>query len=168
MFDAISPAVVAADLVLGLLLDDARAARLVEQHALDPAMPGLAWMLDRVLDATANPPASNPYEAEIGRAVHRVAIERLMTLAADAGMPQVRALATGRLMAYGNVTPAQATDAVSAHRAAIAADVRRFLERPLAPTSRLEIPTAPPGAPIGEPAMDWLRRMEPPCSVWDQ
>ena len=41
MFDAITPAVVAADLTVGYLLDDARAARLVEQHALDPTLPGL-------------------------------------------------------------------------------------------------------------------------------
>jgi hypothetical protein len=167
MFDAIAPAVVAADLVAGYLLDDARAARLVQQHALDPTMPGLDWVLDRVLQATANPATANAYEAEIGRAVHRVVIERLMTLAGNAEMPQVRALATGRLLPYRNLTLSEPTDAVSAHRMAIAADVRRFLDRPLAPAARLEIPAVPPGAPIGEPAMDWLRRIEPPCSVWD-
>jgi hypothetical protein len=166
MFDAISPSVVAADLVAGFLLDDARAARLVEQHALDPNMPGLDWVLDRVLQATSNPSTTNGYEAEIGRAVHRVVIERLMTLAGGAEMPQVRAIAMARLLPYKNVT-IEPTDAVSAHRAAIAADVRRFLDRPLAPTTRLEIPTAPPGAPIGEPGMDWLRRLEPPCSIWE-
>ena len=40
MFDTITPAVVAADLTLGYLLDDARAARMVEQHALDATLPG--------------------------------------------------------------------------------------------------------------------------------
>jgi hypothetical protein len=167
MFDAIAPAVVAANLVAGLLLDEARAARLVEQHALDPTMPGLKWVLDRVLQATANPTATNPYEAEVGRAVQRVFIERLMTLAASAEMPQVRAVAMARLEPYRNyrTVTVEPTDADSAHRAAISADVRRFLDRPLAPTTRLEIPSAPPGAPIGEPAMDWLRRLEPPCSV---
>jgi len=119
------------------------------------------------VQATSNPSTANGYEAEIGRAVHRVVIERLMTLAGNADMPQVRALAMGRLLPYRNLTLAEPTDAVSAHRMAIAADVRRFLERPLAPATRLEIPTAPPGAPIGEPAMDWLRRIEPPCSVWE-
>ena len=40
MFDAITPAVVASDMTVGYLLSDTRAARLVEQHALDPALPG--------------------------------------------------------------------------------------------------------------------------------
>jgi hypothetical protein len=30
----------------------------------------------------------------------------------------------------------------------------------------VEIPAAPPGAPIGDPGMDWLQRLEPPCSWW--
>jgi hypothetical protein len=30
----------------------------------------------------------------------------------------------------------------------------------------LAVLVAPPGAPIGEPAMDWLARMEPWCS-WE-
>ncbi|HXW04113.1 MAG TPA: zinc-dependent metalloprotease [Vicinamibacterales bacterium] len=167
MFDAITPAIVAADLVAGLLFDEARAARLVEQHAIDPSMPGLGWVLDRVLQATTNPLTTNSYEAEIGRAVHRVVIERLMTLASDAGMPQVRALATGRLLPYRSVVITDATNPVAAHRASIAADVRRFLDRPQPPASRLEVPQAPPGAPIGEPALDWLRRVAPPCSWID-
>jgi hypothetical protein len=29
----------------------------------------------------------------------------------------------------------------------------------------MPLPSAPPGAPIGEPAMDWLRRIEPVCSI---
>ena len=40
MFDVISPAVVAADLTISNLLEATRAARLVEQHALDPTLPG--------------------------------------------------------------------------------------------------------------------------------
>jgi hypothetical protein len=42
------------------------------------------------------------------------------------------------------------------HVALLTRDVRRFLERPAAPYGAPPVPTAPPGAPIGEPAMDWL------------
>ncbi len=51
MFDAITPAVVAADLTIGVpARRRARAARLVEQHALDPTLPGLDAVIDRLLD----------------------------------------------------------------------------------------------------------------------
>jgi hypothetical protein len=166
MFDAITPAVIVADMTVGFLLDAARAARLVEQHALDPSMPGLDWVLDQLLAATFQPQTGNQYEEEIARAVQRVAMESLMTLAGSADMPQVRALATAKLLQWKGMT-VQVTDAASAHRVALAEDIRRFLDRPLAPAPRMEIPSAPPGAPIGEPAMDWLRRMEPPCRDWD-
>ena len=61
----ITPAVVAADLVIGQLLDPARAARLVEQRALDPAQPGLETVIDRLRDATLRKQARTPYEREI-------------------------------------------------------------------------------------------------------
>jgi hypothetical protein len=166
MFDAITPAVVAADMTVGFLLDEARAARVVEQHALDPTLPGLEWLLDELIGGTFKAQTANAYEAEISRAVQRIVMEHVMTLADGAEMPQVRALATARLLEWKAVN-VQPTDAAAAHRAAMAEDIRRFLDRPLAATTRAEIPAAPPGAPIGEPGMDWLRRIEPPCSVWD-
>jgi hypothetical protein len=166
MFDAISPAVVTADLTVGFLLDDNRAARLVEQHALDSSLPGLAWVLDQILASTASASAANEYEQEISRAVQRVVLEHLMTLAGNAGMSQVRAIATWKLKDWA-ASAGDARDAASAHKALLAADIKRFLERPLAPTTRMDVPAAPPGAPIGEPAMEWLRRLEPPCSMWE-
>jgi hypothetical protein len=166
MFDAITPAVVAANMTVGFLLDDARAARLVEQHALDPATPGLDWVLDELIAATSKAQTASPYEAEISRAVQRVVMEHVMTLAGSAEMPQVRALATARLLPW-KTTGQTANDADGAHRAALAEDIRRFLDRPLTSVTRADLPDAPPGAPIGEPAMDWLRRVEPPCSAWE-
>ena len=41
VFDAISPAAAAADMVAQLVFNPERAARLVQQHALDPSLPGL-------------------------------------------------------------------------------------------------------------------------------
>jgi hypothetical protein len=56
---------------------------------------------------------------------------------------------------------------MTAHRELLAADVKRFLERRSLPPATRRGAGAPPGAPIGEPAMDWLRRLEPACSAWD-
>jgi hypothetical protein len=168
MFDAITPAVVVADLVVSNLFNSQRAARLVEQHALDPSLPGLGDLIDQVFAATFNAPTATAYEAEIARAVQRVVVEGLTTLAGSAPMPQVRAMASLKLqqrMTNMSRSSNGAEDA-HAHETLLAADIKRFLERPSTPATRLDIPNAPPGAPIGEPAMDWLRRIEPPCGWW--
>ncbi|HEU0013075.1 MAG TPA: zinc-dependent metalloprotease [Longimicrobium sp.] len=150
-FDAVSPAVSAADLTVSLLLNPERAARLVEQHALDPSMPGLEWLLERLSGATFGRAQTDPYLAELDRAVERVVVERLMRLAEEAEMPQVRALAMAELVRLRRTSQVDGTPAgpAQAHRALLAADIARFLERPYNPQQRLEPPTIPPGAPIG-------------------
>jgi hypothetical protein len=169
MFDAITPAVVASNLTVGYLLDDARAARLVEQRALDPTLPGLETVIDQLLTSTFGANAANAYEAEIARAVQRVVVEHLMTLASTADMPQVRAIATQKLQQRGQrlTALAQSSMSASAHAGLLASDIQRFLERPFAPATRTDIPTAPPGAPIGDPGMDWLSRLGPFCD-WER
>jgi hypothetical protein len=56
-FDAVSPSVVAADHTLSQVLDPERAACLVEQKALDPSLPGLDDVLERLVHA---PPRRRP------------------------------------------------------------------------------------------------------------
>jgi hypothetical protein len=172
MFDAVTPATVAAGHVVGLILTPDRAARLVEQKALDPSLPGLDNVIESLFTASFNAPARNAYEMEVRRAVERVVIDELIDLAGSAPMPQVRAIATLALQRRATELdrPAAGTgdDAALAHRRLLAADINRFLTRPaMAVAVRMPTPEAPPGAPIGEPAMDWLRRIEPPCSLYD-
>jgi hypothetical protein len=160
-FDAISPAVIAADMVYAGIFNAERAARIVEQNALDPSLPGLEEIVDQSLAAAFDAPAANPYEGEIRRAVQRVAIDRLMDLADNARMPQVRAIASHRLeqsvsARFASAQNGDASASDTPHFALLTRDVRRFLDRPAAPYGAPAIPTAPPGAPIGEPAMDWL------------
>jgi hypothetical protein len=166
MFDAITPAVVAADLTISNLLENARAARVVEQHAIEPSLPGLNDVIAALVEATFKAPAATAYEAEIARATQRVLVDNLMTLAASAPMAQVRAMASHALRALMNPpSTLKVTESPerSAHAALVSADIKRFLERPIAPTPRIEIPDMPPGAPIGQPAMEWLRRTETRC-----
>ena len=167
MFDVITPAMVAADLTISNLLEPTRAARLVEQHAIDPALPGLDEVVGAIVDATFKTHTASPYEAEIARTTQRVLVEELMTLAGGAPMPQVRAIATQALKARMSAASGGAgalTGASAAHAGLVAADIRRFLDRPAVPAVRAEMPEAPPGAPIGQPAMEFLRRYEPSCS----
>jgi hypothetical protein len=151
VFDAVAPAAAAADLAVELLLNGERAARLVQQHALFPDRPGLEAVLDRLITATFDATPAGGYEAEIGRAVQRVVVDRLMQLAVTARMPQVRAIATRKLsdLSARPLRPGAASAADRVARALIAADVRRFLERPFDPTRLPTSLVAPPGSPIG-------------------
>jgi hypothetical protein len=151
-FDPIAPGLVAADLTITFVLQPERAARLVTQQALDPSLPGLGTAIDRLADAAFDPKPASPYEAEVSRAVQRALVDRLMVLAGQAPMPQVRAIASGRLRALQTRTQ---NNAASAHAQLMAADIKRFLERPLEPARPVPLPTVPPGAPIGSLEQDW-------------
>lgn len=155
VFDAITPAAAAADMVAQLVLNPERAARLVQQHALDPSQPGLAEVIDSAL-TVGKPEPEDPYQAAVGRAVQRVMVERLMWLAQTARSSEVKAIATLKLRAYlaqlPDVSTTQLVGAAegTAHVMALAADVRRFLERPWDPQVLPRPFTPPPGMPIGE------------------
>src|SRR6185295_7110634 len=99
VFDAISPAAAAADLVAQLVLNPERAARLVQQHALDPAQPGLAEVIDSAL-AAGKPAPDDSYQLAVGRAVQRVMVDRLMWLAQTARSPEAKAIAQLKLRAF--------------------------------------------------------------------
>jgi uncharacterized protein DUF4953/uncharacterized protein DUF5117 len=158
VFDPISPASAAADVTIGVVLSPDRSARMVAQHAIDPTLPGLEDVIDSLRKATFLAPAANSYEHEIRRATAMVLVDRLMSLAAGAPMPQVRAIASAALSQIQNTrfsintAPGDAAAGVL-----IGADIKRFLERPLAPVAMPSLPDAPPGAPIGgDPGFDWL------------
>lgn len=158
-FDPISPGAIAADVTIGFVLQLDRAARLVAQHAVDPALPGLVEVIDRLEKATFDAAAANPYEAEIRRAEERVLADRLMWLAGAAPNGQVRAIATwklGKLEARLKAQAAGAGEAEQAHRALLAADIKRFLDQPAAPPKTIVAPDAPPGEPIGDAPLGWL------------
>jgi hypothetical protein len=175
-FDVITPAMVAAYHTVSNIFDAERAARMVEQHAVDPSLPGLDAVIDDVLNAAFGAKPASPYEAEISRAVERVVIDQLMQLAGSAAMPQVRALASMKLerkAAELNKLSFSLQDASEvAHALLLARDIKRFIERPAEAAPAAAAPFVPPGAPIGEPALDylgylrWINLLEPPCSAW--
>jgi len=178
MFDAVSPAVTAADQVVSLLLSSDRAARLIEQKAIDPSLPGLEDVIDALFNGSFGATASTSYEAEVRRAVERVVVDELMDLAGSAPMSQVRAIATwklqqrgiemGRVLASAIAANGNGNQSDLAQANLLASDINRFLTRPANPVAtRFPAATAPPGAPIGEPAMEWFRWLEPDCTWID-
>ena len=159
-FDPLSPATIASDVTIGFVLVPERAARMVAQHAVDPSLPGLEEVIDRMTKATFDAAAGTPYELEIRRAEERVLVDRMMWLATVSANSQVRAVASFKLskLAKRLKSEASTSDAERAQHESIAADVKRFLERPAEAMRAMPSPSAPPGAPIGEPELDWLVR----------
>jgi len=181
-FDAITPAVVAADHTVSQMLQPSRAARLLEQAVIDPSLPGLSYILNSLRSLVTFAPVNyipelgpyasvESYENEIRRSVSRVIVERIMALAASSPMPQVRGHATAWLADTYRVLQTQLFDPGCVawcrydndeYRSwrwfwyAMYQDIERFLTRPANPYSLPLTPGAPPGAPIGQPAMDWL------------
>jgi CRISPR/Cas system-associated protein Csm6 len=141
---------------------------MVAQHAVNAALPGLEDVIDRLTAATFDAPTASPYEAAVRRAEERVLVDRVMWLASASPNGQVRAIASLTLAKLATRAKAAVskTEADTAQRTLMAADIKRFLERPLdlARPIPFAAPDAPPGAPIGEPAMEWLAR--PPGGDW--
>jgi len=159
-FDPLSPAAVAADVTIGFVLQLDRAARLVGQHAVDPALPGLEDVIDRLTAATFDGATASAYEAAVRRAEERVLVDRVMWLATASPNSEVRAIASlklSKLAARLRTGPVK-SEADTAQRTLMAADIKRFLERPLDPNHQIPLPApeAPPGAPIGDAGQDWL------------
>jgi hypothetical protein len=157
-FDPLTPAAIAADVTIGFTLQLDRAARMVAQHAVDPTLPGLEDVIDRLTKATFGAATATPYEAAVRRAEERVLVDRVTWLATAAPNPQVRATAALKLTQLASRLKTQpgASEADHAQHMLIAADIKRFLERPGEPTHIMPAPDAPPGAPIGDSGNDWL------------
>ncbi len=161
-FDAVTPAVVAAGHTVAMLLEPTRAARLVQQHTFDPSLPGLEEVLEGLFEASMGASANTEYQAEVKRAVEGVVLARVMWLARNASMPQVRAISSASLRRSHSELLSRGQS--EAHAQMLAGDIQRFLDRPGEVVTDRVAPSAPPGSPIGEPALDWLGQMEPWCS----
>jgi hypothetical protein len=157
-FDPLTPAMVAADVTIGFTLQLDRASRMVAQHALDSSLPGLAEVIDRYTKAIFGAETTGTYEQEVKRAEERVLVDRLTWLATASPNGQVRAIAALKLSNLGTRLKSTVTqnEGDQAQNALLAADIKRFLERPSETMRMIPAPDSPPGAPIGEPAMDWL------------
>jgi hypothetical protein len=148
-FDPLAAASAAADMAVQGLLQPERAARLVDFHRRDPKLPGFEEVLDALTKSAFAASQEEPRRAELRRTLQWVVVRRLIGLAGDPeASAGVRSRAEGALRALRNRLGAE-----DAHRAFLAGEIGRFLERPIGPpgdTARLPAPPEPPpGQPIG-------------------
>ena len=157
VFDALAPAEAAADHVSNFLLNQERAARLVQFHALDNRNPGLGEVIDKIFAATWKAPVAVGYEGEIQHSVNLIILVDLMTLAAnERASNQVRAIASWKLEQLKTWVAAQSRLAANENRRAFLYysldQIKRFQEDPK--KMNLTPPQAPPdGQPIG--TVEW-------------
>ncbi len=167
VFDALTPAFVAGDMTMSFILTNERSARMVEQKAIDPTLPGLEDVADRLIATVYDAKATDGYQAEISRGLQRILAGHFMNLAATSPMSQVRAIATYKLKALQTRLNRQVPTAATAERAhaqLLSSDIGRFLEKPNDATLRIApMMPAPPGAPIGDVAMNYLLGLDPSC-----
>jgi hypothetical protein len=148
-FDHFSPVRAGADLVIEELLQPQRLARLAEQQAMNPELPGIVEVMDAVLDATwrADKP-KNSYLAAVQAEVEWRLLRGLMTLSADHSAGDVvRETATATLISLATELNSRSRKGNS-HSAAAHHEIIRFLDRPM-PEETVAPRSAPPGSPIG-------------------
>lgn len=153
-FDELGAARTLAQMVVDMLLQRERAARLV-QFATRPG-PQLTFpaLIDSLLDATMRPIRADAKAGAIRRVTQRAVVDRMILLAADSvASPEVRAiveLELAQLAALAGTRGASGTVEERAHWQAIARDIARWTENREIPRLTPSL-TAPPGDPFGIP-----------------
>jgi hypothetical protein len=166
-FDALAPAEALADHVCDFLLNQERAARLVQFHARDARNPDFAEVLDKIILATWKTPVGTGYNAEIQRTVDVVVLLDLMSLAAgERASNQVRAIAELKLQELKtwlsqqqNLTRDENQQAFLSYAAN---QIKRFQDDP----KKMNLTKAndpPDGQPIGT---DWWNRADRDWCDW--
>jgi Met-zincin/Domain of unknown function (DUF5117) len=153
-FDPIATAESSADLTLALLLDPARASRLIEYHMRVPESPSLRGVLEAISKTVAErPEGGHTMSSEVERAVEFRALEATLALAVNpAASSQARAIARSHIndVLKQLTTAVPLTDTAEAiHRAALIDRINDFERDPskFVPVKPIE---APPGMPIGD------------------
>jgi hypothetical protein len=148
-FDHLSPVRAGADLVIAELLQPQRLARMAEQHALNPELPGITDVLEALLDVSwnAKPPRDAYFEAIQAEVEWRL-LRGLMAMSSNQSAGDIiRASATATLISLAGELQLRARKG-DAHASASRHEILKFLDQQ--PADEQATPsTVPPGSPIG-------------------
>ncbi|MCM4159005.1 zinc-dependent metalloprotease [Antarcticibacterium flavum] len=98
-FDALGAAATASDMTLGLLLNPERAARLIQQKAIDQSLPGLPEVIDQLLAKSIQTTKEDMYLQEVQNSINYNVLQHLMNLAVHKdAIPQVKAITNYKLV----------------------------------------------------------------------
>ncbi len=157
-FDPIAAAETSAENTISILLDPARASRLIEYNARDEKQPGLMPVLDKLLLETWKAPLQPGYKGEMQILVDNITLKHLLSLAADRNSAEnVKGETLLKIHELKEWMESQMANAQPKQKAALyfaLAQIEDFTKDPskFEPEPALEMP---PGAPIGMGDMDF-------------
>lgn len=157
-FDPIAAAETAAGTTMGYMLDEERAARLIEFNARDAKQPGLIAVLDKIMDRTWKAPLQEGYKGELQRLVNNITLKDLLSMAANTRTAEnVRGealLEISNLKDWMNSKLASSTGKMKAQLLFGLSQINTFETSPdkFETQPPLEMP---PGAPIGDSGMNF-------------
>jgi hypothetical protein len=154
VFDPIAAAESASDLVFSLILNPARATRLVQHHALDAQQPSLESIIDKMVNSTFKAANKQGYEGQLQITVNHALLNSLMKLAlnnnASAQARAVASLKIDHLKTWlSEKVKVTSPESWKAHYAYELLMINEFREDPEKyEADNLLVP--PPGQPIGQ------------------
>ncbi|MEM7109461.1 MAG: zinc-dependent metalloprotease [Bacteroidota bacterium] len=150
-FDPLGAAESAANMTLSLLLNPARAQRLVEHAARTSEVPDFTEILDKLISGTLRSRMGTGYEAEVQRTVNALVVENMIKLSANENSShQVKAIVNfqlNNLLDWLKAKLSTNRDA-RAHYEYLELMIQRYFDRP--EEFKFSDPLRPPaGSPIG-------------------
>lgn len=151
-FDALGAPVTASEMTLGLLLHPQRAARLVQQKALDQQQPGLEEVLQQLVNSTFKSSPKGHYLAEVQNQINFNVLQNLFELAAARNAtPQVKAVTFAAI----NDLDSWLKQKSGANYSQMQREIEAFRKDPSAYEIQKSVPTIPDGSPIGTPGFEY-------------
>lgn len=145
-FDALSVTETASSLALKFLLNSERAARLVQQNAMNEDLLSFNEMLEQLLNNTVKKKFDKGYKGEIQKIVNHNVIKHMMQLGANKNnLPQIDAILNFELLKLKTFLGSKSVDPFNTF---LIKEIDRYLTNPKA--FKLPVtPKIPDGSPIG-------------------
>ena len=152
-FDPMAPPEASVGMTLRMLLNPERCARLVRQKSIDPSLPSLENVLDKLRETVYKVPAADQiYATQISHMTEQMLIDQLIRVATNpASDASVRGAVHETLLKIRGSQAAKATPAQSNYATWL---IDQYLTQPGQSVAVMPI-TPPDGAPI-DPGQEWL------------
>ncbi|GGF30474.1 zinc-dependent metalloprotease [Echinicola rosea] len=157
-FDPLAPPQVAAEMTFSFIFHPHRASRLVAQHAVNTALPGLMEIIDKTIQTVNGFSASSEYEEEISRTVQKALLGQLIDLyRSGQASAQARALAYQGIQKLNDSITSNGSTAQTAHQSYVHRIVANLDREQVEPAQKLPSSPVPDGSPIGSESYQWLQ-----------
>lgn len=145
-FDALGAPATASNFTLGLLLHPERAARLIQQKAVDPRQLGLDDVLEKLVDQTIKVLPEDSYSRRVHQTISYQVLEHLLALAVD---QRATPLVKSETRSVVDQLALWLKEKPTPFYNQMLVEIQRFRENPEAYKKKVAAPEIPDGSPIG-------------------